>query len=155
MCHRHDLAEIFAASAVLAALAGRQEAETAGIARELRNAGSTEGFSFVRLAADMAGAAFAEKLTKEPMSLAQFAAGFHLSDYFPEECTNLREGMPQGLFHKDYGTVWDRPFLAERERIRRSILAMPFYRLTEYSPSDGSRRAPLSGSLCHPWRSGQ
>ena len=69
MLGRRDLAQHFFLSGYLAAVVGSAAAESAGIAKELADARSGSGFSYVDLAADLAGIAFAERVLRREASL--------------------------------------------------------------------------------------
>ena len=125
---RYDLAQHFAVSGALVVIAGAQNAESAGMAKELwdsRSGGS--GFSFVDLMADLTGVAFAEKLIANPGRLQDIAKGFAVGDYLPE-LAGLREQIPWKDLRQDYGHPFDKRFLAVRQELQRRIQSLPGHR---------------------------
>jgi hypothetical protein len=123
---RRDLAQHFVLSAGLASLVGVQGAETVGIAKELADSRGGSGFSFVDLAADMAGAIFAERLLQGRLAMADVGNGFTVADYLPER-GDLVEGLTAAVFAERYGSPEDARFQAEKEKIRRRILTLSGY----------------------------
>ena len=120
---RRDLAQHFVLSAGLASLVGVRGAETVGIAKELADSRGGSGFSFVDLAADMAGAIFAERLLQGRLALADVGNGFTVADYLPDR-GDLVEGLSAAVFAERYGSSEDARFQAEKEKIRRRILTL-------------------------------
>ncbi len=89
---RTDLAQHFFLSAYLTAIAGPVAAEGAGLAKELLDAKSGSGFSYVDLAADLAGIAFAQRLLVNKSELPDLATNFTVADHMPDVA-----GLPEGL----------------------------------------------------------
>jgi hypothetical protein len=89
---RRDLVQHFFLSAYLATVVGSASAEAAGIAKELADAQSGSGFSYVDLAADLAGIALAERLLRHELSLAELARQFEIARFMPDV-----EKLPEGL----------------------------------------------------------
>jgi hypothetical protein len=89
---RRDLAQHFFLSAYLTVVVGPQAAEAAGVAKELVDARSGSGFSYVDLAADLAGIAFAERLLRGDLTVQQLAGQFQVQHYMPE-VSDLPEGL--------------------------------------------------------------
>ncbi len=124
---RHDLCQHFAVSAALTAAAGPRAAETAGVFKEMLDARpGGSGFSFADLAADLAGIAFAEELTRTPRRLADVARSFAIADYAVPPA-GLPEGLSQAEFARRYGSVSDERFRRRQEDIRKQIHALPPY----------------------------
>ena len=65
---RHDWAQHFAVSAALAVLIGPQNAEAAGVVKEISDSRGGSGFSFADLSADLAGIQFARAVGRRPRS---------------------------------------------------------------------------------------
>jgi hypothetical protein len=127
MYDRHDLAQHFAVSMALVALLGEKKAESAGILKELLDAGEGgSGFSFADLAADLSGIAFARQVIARPARLAGIAKRFAVSDY-----TLSPKGLPEGLslaeFEKRYGGIRDARFTKSRDDLVRRIGELPGY----------------------------
>lgn len=117
---REDLSQHFAFSAAIMSTAGKRAAEAAGMAKELRDARSGGGFSFVDWAADLAGIALAERLNAGEIPLADLARDFMTADYLPD-VAGLDEDLSwDDLTHK-YGSTSDRRFRAVDADIRRNI----------------------------------
>jgi hypothetical protein len=124
---RHDLAQHFAVSAALTAVAGAPAAEAAGVLKELLDAEGGSGFSFADLAADLAGVAFAEDLLRSPQRLARVAKAFRVPDYAPSP-RGLTEGLTRRQFERRYGSVTDKRFRTAVEALRRRVRTLPAYR---------------------------
>jgi hypothetical protein len=89
---RRDLAQHFFLSGYLATAVGSAAAEAAGFGKELADAKSGSGFSYVDLTADLAGIAFAERLLRHEISLAELAQQFEVARFMPDV-----EELPEGL----------------------------------------------------------
>jgi hypothetical protein len=120
---RHDLAQHFFVSAQLTALAGAALAETAGIAKELRDAQGDSGFSFTDLCADLAGVAFAERVLQGELSLADLSASFRVSDHLPD-LAGLRDGIGHADFIREFGSAADPRFQKMMAEIRGRIVKL-------------------------------
>lgn len=132
---RHDLAQHFAVSAALTAVASPQAAESAGLLKEMLDARGGSGFSFADLSADFAGIAFARRLLDKPSRLAGVEKNFRIGDYAISP-----HGLPEGLtaeqFDKRYGSLKDERFQRLQGDIRKRIEALPGYReLSEKKPA--------------------
>lgn len=121
---RRDLTRHFVVSAALAALVGSDAAEAVGVAKELADSGGRSGFSFVDLSADLSGVAFALRVLDGKLTMPDIAQGFAVNDYLPEP-GNLPEGLAREVLTDRYGPPNDARFMAEKENIRRLILALP------------------------------
>ncbi len=106
---RHDLAQHFAVSAALTAVAGPEAAESAGVLKEWLDAHGGSGFSFADLSADFAGIAFARRLLDRPGRLADIEKSFRLADYALSP-RGLPEGLTAAEFVKQYGSLKDERF---------------------------------------------
>jgi hypothetical protein len=124
---RRDLAQHFFVSAFLAATMGSDIAQTAGTAKELVDAHGTSGFSFADLAADRAGAKFAEGIISRRFPLDLLSQGFSASAFVPDVA-----GLPEGLSAADvasqYGSANDPRFQKQLQAIDRRLLQLPPYR---------------------------
>ncbi len=125
---RRDLAQHFALSCALTALIGPHGAETIGIVKELNDSRRGSGFSFVDLAADMAGVTFATCVREAKIPFSRLATSFAVEDYLPEK-GDLREGISWSDFLEQYGSAQDERFHRQRAEIRKRILALPGYAL--------------------------
>lgn len=121
---RRDLCQHFFVSAALAAHLGPEAAEAAGITKELLDAVGGTGFSFVDLAVDLAGIAFAARIAKDPQSLDTFARVFYVGDHAPK-IEGLVEGLPAAKFFKEYGSASDPRFHKAMEEVRKRVASVP------------------------------
>jgi len=124
---RRDLAQHFVISATLAVLAGPQAAETIGVLKEIRDSQRGSGFSFVDLAADLSGVAFAERVRQDAKILPKLAASFAVADFLPNG-GGLREGIAWKAFVEAYGSPQDDRFLREVAALRARISELPGFR---------------------------
>lgn len=121
---RRDLAQHFFISAALSAVFSPALAEGVGLEKELRDARpGGSGFSFVDLAADLAGIQFARRLLNEhkwPEDLAErFVPRHHLpSIAFPE-------GFSTNAFAARFGNTTDPRYLAQMKLVRQSVASAP------------------------------
>jgi hypothetical protein len=139
---RRDLAQHFAVSCTLTQLFGASLAEAAGLLKEEKDmlpGGS--GFSFADLAADLAGVTFAVRLKEGRLSLQTLEKQFQVKDFIPDP-TGLREGLTAAQFTRDYGSLADKRFKDELEKVRRRVNEMPGLRRT--------RKEGLAPSPLHP-----
>jgi hypothetical protein len=122
---RHDLAQHFAVSAALTAVLGEKKAESAGIVKELLDAGEGgSGFSFADLAADLAGIALARRVLARPGALADLEKGFRVADFaLPPK--GLVEGLTLAEFEKRYGGTRDPRFRKALGELVRRVAALP------------------------------
>jgi hypothetical protein len=104
--------------------------------KELLDSDGGSGFSFVDLAADMAGVAFAERLLADPGSAlrAQSLLGSAASEelFFPA-VSGLEEGLSQARFEARYGGLADPRYERLRTDIGARLALTPLHR-------DGDRR---------------
>jgi hypothetical protein len=122
---RHDLAQHFAVSAALTAVAGPSAAEAAGVLKEMldaRRGGS--GFSFADLAADLAGVSLGKQVLEHPAALARVAESFTVTAVILPP-SGLPEGLSERAFERRYGSVSDPRFRRELEAIRSHTLTLP------------------------------
>jgi len=127
---RHDVALHFLMSAASTVLMGPPAAEVDAVRKRLSDARAGSGFSFADLAVDLAGIAFAKTIRHSPASLADQVASYEVPDLVLSH-EQRREGLSFDEFVRDYGTVLDRRFLAERDEIMRRLLTLPAYSTTK------------------------
>lgn len=128
---RSDLAQHFIASAALAISVNQQLAQVAGEEKELSDAEEGgSGFSFIDLAADKAGARFAQVATVTPESarqLQQTMANIHDYTAFMPDPTDLPEKMNTDEFKQRYSTVNSAAYMELSNKIEARINAMALY----------------------------
>jgi len=124
---RRDLAQHFFVSAGLAAVVGAQNAESAGLLKELADSRGGSGFSFADLGADLAGVAFALQLGSGRLKLPELARSFAVEDFLPP-CADLPEGIPWEEFSTKYMQADGAAFDKQRTVIRRRVESLPAYR---------------------------
>jgi len=127
---RRDLAQHFFVSAGLAALVGAENAESAGLLKELGDSRGGSGFSFADLAADLAGVAFALHVGAGRLTLPDLARSFTVDDFLPQ-CADLPEGIPWEEFSAKYMQADGAAFEKQRTVIRRRVESLPAYRKRE------------------------
>jgi hypothetical protein len=125
--NRRDLCQHFVVSMALTALAGAEGAEAAGVAKELLDMRGGSGFSFVDLAADLAGVELGKRVTAEPEGLKAIARGFRIEDRMPE-IRGLREGYDEARFKKEMGSTSDPRYKDVLQDIRGRIARLDAYR---------------------------
>jgi hypothetical protein len=127
---RHDLAQHFTVSAVLAAAGGSPLAAAAGIYKELRDARDGSGFSFSDIVADQAGERFGLLATQSDASARSLqqrvAAGVRDADVLPS-VAGLADNMSEAVFQQRYGGVGSTAYTAEIDAIRRRVMGLPLY----------------------------
>lgn len=128
---REDLRLHFIISAVLQAIADGSVSSAVGEFKELLDADlGGSGFSFVDLAADMAGVRLAESLLGDPSSArrvqAMLAETREEQLFFPS-ISDLRENLPQAEFELRYGGLEDARYQAVVAEIARRIDSLPLF----------------------------
>jgi uncharacterized protein YfiM (DUF2279 family) len=125
---RHDSAQHFAASAVLAAYAGTPIARAVGLWKELEDSRGGSGFSFADLAADQAGSRLGHELAAgRPAVARRLAAGVSESELLPR-LADLPEDLDARAFRARYGTPGDPRYAALAAEIEARVAALPLYR---------------------------
>lgn len=127
---RTDQAKHFMLSAVLTTSGGIKLADVMGQEKELRDAQTKSGFSFIDLAADRAGMRFSEQATRSPESakaLQVFMAD--IKDYaaFMPDVHDLPEKLTQSQFTQRYDVVGSTAYKAALQQIDDRINALPIY----------------------------
>ena len=124
---RRDLAKHFAVSGALTALIGPQAAEATGIAKEIADARGSSGFSFVDVAADLAGTTFASHVRDGKIPLEALVVSFAVGNFLPE-LHGLQEGISWDDFLRQYQSTQGDGFRRQQTAIRQRILALPGYK---------------------------
>ena len=128
---RHDLAQHFIVSAVIAAAAGTPIAAAAGVYKELSDARDGSGFSFSDIAADRAGERFGALATQSDQSAREIqrrvAAGVRDGDVMPG-ISGLADNMTDLEFQRRFGGVGSAAYNNVFEDITRRVLALALYK---------------------------
>lgn len=128
---RHDLAQHFAVSALIASAAGTPMAAMAGIYKELNDSRGGSGFSFSDIAADQAGTMFGTLATSTSASARdiqrRIAAGITEDDLIPI-VTDLADNMPEAEFTRRFGGVGAPAYNTVIADITRRVAALPLFR---------------------------
>lgn len=127
---RIDLAQHFIGSAALTALVNKQAAKIAGEEKELSDARSGSGFSFIDLAADKAGIRFGEMATSSPENARKMQKAMSeitgYSDFMPDP-RDLPEHMNEVEFKQRFESVNSPVYRELSKQIDDRISAMPIY----------------------------
>lgn len=128
---RGDYVQHFTLSAALAAIAGEELADRAGLYKEVRDTRGGSGFSFSDLAADRAGARFGVRATASEADARQvqalLAGSLDTALYMPE-IGDLPEFLPQAVFEGRYGGVGGEGYARMLKKIDQRIAALPVHR---------------------------
>lgn len=106
---RIDLAKHFIASATLTATGGGHLANVIGMEKELSDARSGSGFSFVDLAGNRAGMRFGQLAVSSPENARKLQQAMaDIKDYtsFMPDVRDLPENLDRSAFKKTYGSVY-------------------------------------------------
>lgn len=127
---RTDQAKHFMLSAALTTVGSAHLADILGQEKELRDAQSSSGFSFVDLAADRAGMKFSERATKSPQSakeLQQIMAS--VTDYqaFMPMAQDLPENLSNAEFTQRFDSINSKNYRQLLQSIDDRIEALPIY----------------------------
>lgn len=132
MYKRIDLAQHFIGSATLAASVNGQLAKVVGEQKELSDADSGSGFSFIDLAADKAGTRFGELATSSPENARKIQKAMsgikNYSDFMPDP-RDLPEKMDTAEFKNRYGEINSPAYKEVLKQIDARIAATPIYNL--------------------------
>ena len=126
MRERADLTKHFFVSAHLVVAGGEVATAAAGLAKEMKDSQGGTGFSFVDMAANYAGIAFAEHVLSGELPLAKLARGFHVDDYLPT-LRGLEEGLTSANLKKNYGGDDQTALAEEINQIKQRVLELPVY----------------------------
>jgi hypothetical protein len=128
---RHDLAQHFIVSALIASAAGTPLAAMAGIYKEMDDARGGSGFSFSDIAADLAGTMFGQLAAVSSESArrlqARVRSGVVEDDLMPI-VSDLADNMPEAEFTRRFGGVGAPAYSAAMADISRRISALPLFR---------------------------
>lgn len=127
---RIDLAQHFIGSAALTASVNKQASQIAGEEKELSDAHSGSGFSFIDLAADKAGTRFGEMATSSPESARRMQKAMSgikdYSDFMPDP-RDLPEHMNEAEFKQRFESINSPVYQETLKQIDARIAAMPIY----------------------------
>jgi uncharacterized protein YfiM (DUF2279 family) len=127
---RHDLAQHFIVSAVIAAAGGTPIAAAAGVYKELSDARDGSGFSFSDIAADRAGERFGALATQSDQSAREMhqrtAAGLRDADVMPS-IAGLVDNMTEAEFQLRFGGVGSVTYNNVIDDITKRVLALELY----------------------------
>lgn len=127
---RIDLAQHFIGSAALTASVNKQVAQVAGEEKELSDAHSGSGFSFIDLAADKAGTRFGEMATSSPENARNMQKAMsQVKDYseFMPDPRDLPEHMNEADFKKRFESINSPAYQEISKQIDARIAATPIY----------------------------
>ncbi len=128
---RIDLAQHFIGAAAITASVNSQMAEALGEEKELQDAKSGSGFSFVDLTADKAGTRFGELAIATPSSARKMQQAMatikDYTDFMPDPRT-LPEHMDEATFKNRYGSVNSEAYQKVSQQIDALISATPIYK---------------------------
>ncbi|MGQ9861831.1 MAG: hypothetical protein ACUVSD_07470 [Thiobacillaceae bacterium] len=128
---RGDYVQHFTLSAALAAIAGEELADRAGLYKEVRDTHGGSGFSFSDLAADRAGARFGARACASEADARQvqaLIAGSQDTALYMPKIGDLPEFLPQAVFEGRYGGVGGQGYARLLEKIDQRITALPVHR---------------------------
>ncbi len=130
MYKRTDMAKHFMVSAVLAASGAETLADFVGLEKELEDAESGSGFSFIDLACDRAGlflgktsVASGKKARRLQKRMSRIR---HYTDFMPD-VTDLPENMTFAQFTERFGSVYDPRYQEMLKKIDERISALEIY----------------------------
>ncbi len=127
---RIDLAQHFIGSAALTATVNKQAAQIAGEEKELSDANSGSGFSFIDLAADKAGTRFGEMATSSPENARKMQKAMSMikdySDFMPDP-RDLPEHMNEADFKQRFESINSPVYQEISKQIDERVSAMPIY----------------------------
>jgi hypothetical protein len=128
---RIDLAQHFIGAAAITASVNSQVAQVFGEEKELQDAQSGSGFSFVDLTADKAGTRFGDLATANPNSARKMQQAMSTikdyTDFMPDPRT-LPEHMDEATFKKRYGTINSADYEKVSKEIDALIAATPIFK---------------------------
>jgi hypothetical protein len=125
---RRDLAQHFFVSGYLTTTMGGDAAQAAGLVKELLDAHGASGFSFADLAADRAGARFADGVLSNRFAVGMLAHGFAVAAFMPD-VNGLPEGLTAVEVASDYGPKDDPRFQKQLQAIDHRVQQLPPYRM--------------------------
>lgn len=128
---RGDYVQHFTLSAALAAIAGEELADQAGLYKEVRDTRGGSGFSFSDLAADRAGSHFGVRATLSATTARQIQdmlAGSRDTSLYLPEISDLPEFLPLAVFERRYGGVGGAGYSRLLALIEQRIADLPVHR---------------------------
>ena len=128
---RHDLAQHFTVSAVIAAFAGTAIANAAGLYKEMDDARRGSGFSFSDLVADRAGTMFGEMATRSRDSarhLQTLVGGRLTEDDMMPTIEGLPDNLSQAEFVRRFGGVGAPAYNQIVEDIERRVSGLTLFK---------------------------
>jgi hypothetical protein len=127
---RSDQAKHFMLSAALTSTGGAQLADVLGQEKELRDAQSSSGFSFIDLAADRAGMKFSEQALRSPQDARALQKTMsEIKDYasFMPNVQDLPEKLTQAKFTQQYDSINSKAYKDQIQMIDNRIEALAIY----------------------------
>lgn len=127
---RTDQAKHFTLSAALTSTGGAQLADILGQEKELRDAQSISGFSFIDIAADRAGMKFTEQAIRSPQEALEFQKIMsEIKDYssFMPDVHDLPEKLTHAQFTSQYDSISSKAYKQLIQEIDNRIEALPIY----------------------------
>jgi hypothetical protein len=132
MYKRIDLAQHFIGAAALTASVNGKLAKVMGEQKELSDADSGSGFSFIDLAADKAGTRFGEIATSTPENARQIQKAMSMirsySEFMPDP-RDLPEKMNAEEFKARFGSINSPEYLKISKEIDARIAALSIYQI--------------------------
>ncbi len=128
---RNDMAKHFMWSATISALGASQFAQMIGLEKELQDAKSGSGFSFIDLAADRAGIRFGKQATASPeqaMKIQQQMANIKHYQAFMPNVKDLPESLSSEEFIAQYQSVYSQKYQSMLRKIDQRIADCEIYR---------------------------
>jgi len=129
---RHDWVQHFTTSAGLAVVANSGISDLVGLAKEIKDAQGSEGFSFGDLAADRTGVRLADVATTSIASARrlqeQMTKLVAESDFFPKADDLPDSGLTEAKFKTVYGDVNTPAYEAQLHTIDTRIMAIDLYK---------------------------
>ncbi|MCK5356370.1 MAG: hypothetical protein KAJ63_14735, partial [Methyloprofundus sp.] len=128
---RPDMARHFMWSATLSSLGGSQLALMIGVEKELNDAKTGSGFSFIDLAADRAGIRFGELATSTPeqaIKIQQRMANITHYQAFMPNVKDLPERLSLQDFIMQYQSIYSQKYQAVLQEIDKRIADSEIYR---------------------------
>jgi hypothetical protein len=128
---RHDLAQHFSVSALIAAAAGAPMADLAGVYKELSDARHGSGFSFSDIAADRSGTTFGTVATRSAASARMLQTTLRAGvteDALIPPVTGLPDNLPEAEFLRRFGGVGAPAYDDLVADINRKVADLPLFR---------------------------
>lgn len=124
---RTDQAKHFMLSATLTCTGGAQLADILGQEKELRDAQSSSGFSFIDIAADRAGMKFTERAIRAPRELQKTMAEIRDYSSFMPNVLDLPEKLTHAQFTRQFDSINSKAYKKLIQEIDTRIEALPIY----------------------------